>query len=77
MNPDPQARRLTHREQLLFLLRDGQWHGMREMLTAGSVRYSARVLELRADGYRIEKRPLFGGVYEYRWVRGPGQIKLL
>jgi len=44
------------RERVFDLLRDGQWHTWRELHAVGGVRYSARLLELRRQGYAIETR---------------------
>lgn len=47
----------TARARIYHLLKDGQWHLWRELKKIGGVRYSARILELKREGYRIESRP--------------------
>lgn len=71
------ARRRTKKENLLDLLSDGKWHQHGECVRAGGTRFSARVLELRADGYRIEKRHVIADLWEYKWAHEPGQMRLL
>lgn len=60
----PQESIKSARAKLLGLLSDLRWHHNKELHVAG-VRYSARLLELKRLGYRIEKRQGDVG-YEYR-----------
>jgi len=48
-------KRPTHKERILDLLSDGQWHDTVE-LHAICWRYGARLWELRQAGYALEKR---------------------
>jgi hypothetical protein len=48
------------RNKLLELLMDMRWHTPGEMRKAGGVRYSARLLELKRLGYKIDDRPRSG-----------------
>ncbi len=50
------ARRRTKRDALLELLRDGLWHPTLECTEHGGLRFGARLLELRQDGFDIETR---------------------
>lgn len=56
----------THREKLLALLSDGEWHTQREMQRAGGLRYGARVHELRLDLLNVEVKQLDQGVHHWR-----------
>ncbi len=69
-------KRASHKARLLELLADGAWHGMREVQAVAGWRYSARVCELRKEGYRIETRPIFGDAWEMRWCREATQPDL-
>ena len=58
----------SNRERLLQLLKDGQWHDQHACTGAGGMRYSARVKELRAQGYQIETQRLEPRRFFYRLV---------
>lgn len=55
-----------HRQQVLELLKDGEWHSQREMQRAGGDRYGARVHELRGRGFNVVVEQLGAGVYRWR-----------
>lgn len=76
MNPETLPKRLTQRQGLIFLLRDGKWHGVKELRAAAGWRYSARLHELKQAGYVIERRHVIADFYEWRWSRSPGQLRL-
>lgn len=71
------AKRLSHKERLLSLLSDHKWHGMRECMEHGGMRYGARLHELKHEGWPVEKRLVFADVYEYRLAPRAGQLELL
>lgn len=72
---DGSERRPSQRDAILALLSDGQWHHVRELHDVGGFRYSARVHELRAMGYEIQKVTLGDSIYHYRLVRqGQGEL---
>lgn len=50
--------RETQRDRLLryFKERRGEWIPLPEILALGIAQYSARIFELRRDGFRIENR---------------------
>jgi hypothetical protein len=48
------------RDRLLEMLMDMRWHTPAEMRRAGGVRHSARLLELKRLGYKIDDRPMTG-----------------
>jgi hypothetical protein len=54
---DYRKQKQTARERLFDLLSDLEWHSWDELSIAGS-RPSARLLELKADGFLIESEPL-------------------
>lgn len=54
MSTDYATVNLTKRDALLGLISDCEWHPHYDLLKAGGVRYSARLLELRRLGYLIE-----------------------
>lgn len=58
----------SNRERLLDLLKSGRWISQQEATEAGGMRYSARVKELRAQGYRIETQRLEPRRFFYRLV---------
>jgi hypothetical protein len=55
----------THKEQILRLLREKKWVTAVELVQpgAGSIRYSARIFELRKQGYHILGRSVKGKDY--------------
>ena len=65
----------SNRDRLLQLLKDGQWHDQHACTEAGGMRYSARVKELRAQGYRIETQRLEPRRFFYRLI-APAQGRL-
>ena len=55
------------RERVLSLLKDGGWYTTVEINNMGGTEGTRRLRELRANGYRIEKRKVAGStMYEYR-----------
>lgn len=44
----------TARGRLYHLMSDLQWHSWRELRDVGGVRYSARLLELKRQGYEVD-----------------------
>lgn len=78
MSLDHGAHNVTRRERVLSLLSDLGWHSYRALVTVGGLRYGARVLELRREGYQIEVRALDVEGQEYRLtslVKGAAQGK--
>lgn len=64
----------SRHQQILTLLRSrvGEWVSWQDMAAAGGGQYNARILELRAQGHKIEQRG--GGVnseYRLSGERGP------
>lgn len=65
----------SHREKVLELLRNGEWHSSRALGQVGGTRYGSRVQELRDVGYLIECVHLENtpaGVYHWR-LTGKGE----
>ncbi len=58
----------TARGRVLQLLLDLAWHGYAQLRRVGGIRYSARILELKRLGYRIEDEPLEPQGKRYRLV---------
>lgn len=56
------------RERLLDLLLDGNWHSWKECQSVGGARYSARMLELKRLGHRIETRGEKQSGFDYRHI---------
>lgn len=56
---------LNNKHNIYMLLSDGQWHSNREVQEEGGFCYTARISELRKDGYIISCRHVKGGKYEY------------
>lgn len=54
--------------QILEILKDGDWHTNIE-LSKITIRYGARLYELRKAGLRIDKAYLGEGVWAYRLIR--------
>lgn len=61
--------KMTHKEKIVKLLKDGRWHSMRE-LNDICYRYGARLMELKKIGYYWEKRRDSGkrNFYWYRFI---------
>ena len=57
---------MTKKEAILFVLKDRKWHDNREVMEVGGFCYTARISNLRADGYIIECRHVKDGKFEYR-----------
>jgi hypothetical protein len=66
-------RRKSNKEALLERLLDGKEHTQAECQEAGGLRYGARMLELRDDGYVIEKRHTGGGGWVF-WMPSPRRV---
>lgn len=69
MSVDYGKAKKTARERALLCLWDLTWHPWRDLEPAGAgVRYSARVRELKREGWKIDDRPLEDGSLgkEYR-----------
>jgi len=67
-------RRPAHKERILDLLSDGQWHDTVE-LHAICWRYGARLWDLRRDGYVFEKRRTADPrIEEWRLVGRPEEM---
>ena len=64
------TKRLSKRDALLALLSDGRWHSARELTEVAGWRYSARLHELREDGYKIERQTLDHQLFHYRLLPG-------
>jgi hypothetical protein len=65
----------SHREKVLELLRDGDWHSSRALQQVGGSRAGARVQELRDRGFLIDCRhrpEAPAGVFEWR-LSGQGE----
>jgi len=57
----------TKRDRLFDLLQDMKWHPHYRLKEAGGVRYSARLLELKRLGYKIDSEEIDGvGGKQYR-----------
>ena len=54
MSVDHAERHRSQRDRVLDLLSDLSWHSFVELHRVGGIRYSARLLELKRLGYRIE-----------------------
>lgn len=82
MTIDPGDLKRPARERILALLSDLEWHSYKEVHRTGSIRYSARLLELKHLGYQIETRENAEGNLglDYRLVsliKGAPQKKLV
>ncbi len=76
MSTDFGAGKKPAREKLLELLSDKIWHTWKECEHAGGMRYSARLLELKRQGWVIESRGSASEGKDYRLLgRGPKQTK--
>lgn len=70
--------KLALRERVLSLLSDLGWHSFSQIHSVGGIRYSARLLELKRLGYRIEDRATGTDGKDYRLISltpGPAQEK--
>ncbi len=83
LDPTEKAeKRLSHRDRILGLLRDGGSGGVpSSALTKVTWRFSARIHELRKLGHAIETRPLQGTdavlfVLDERLYEAPEQLEL-
>jgi hypothetical protein len=54
----PKEKRITARAALLHLLQDEQWHSWRDCSARAGIRFGARLMELRREGYVIESMDL-------------------
>lgn len=62
-------RRRSHCEKLLGLLSDGNWHTQAEMVSAGGMRYGARLFEMRhTQDLTIERRQVGADEWQYRLI---------
>lgn len=59
---------LPRRERLQMLLNDLEWHHHLELLDAAGPRYSARLLELKRLGYKVETEQLEPQGKRYRML---------
>lgn len=57
---------MTKKEAILDVLKDRVWHSNREIMEAGGFCYTARISELRNDGYIIEAKYVKDGKYAYK-----------
>lgn len=57
----------THRAAVLQLMLDLQWHGVAELMHVGGIRYGARLLELRRQGWKVVSRGAPADGKEYRF----------
>lgn len=60
MSIDWAVEKRTARGRVLFTLRDLKWHSHVELTKVGGQRFSARLLELRRLGYKMESRAING-----------------
>ena len=68
---------MNQKEKLLNLLKDGEWHSNIEVLNDLHIwRVSARIFNLREDGYQIETKNGKGSYYYYRLKQEPVQLTL-
>lgn len=58
----------TQRGRVFALLLDLDWHTFAELHRVGGIRYSARLLELKRLGYRIDDEPCGEDGKRYRLV---------
>lgn len=56
---------MTNGQAIIELLSDGQWHDNRSVMDVGGFCYTARISELRQDGYIISCRHVKDGKFEY------------
>ena len=76
MSTDFSIEKKPARERLLDLLWDKQWHTWAECRGVGGMRYSARMLELKRQGWVINSRGSDSEGKDYRLVgRGPPKAK--
>ena len=71
--------RPTSKQRILWLLREaeGRWLSGLALAEVGGYRFGARILELRADGYAIQRRPSpRSAVHEYRLVPQDEQLSI-
>ena len=61
--PAEAARRLSAKERVLLRLQAGP--ALNTELNDICFRYGARILEIRAEGHRIDREPLGRGVFRY------------
>ena len=66
----------TNKARLFALMRDGQWHHMRDLQHAGGWRYGGRLHELQQEGWPHEKRALGNNEWEYRLLIHDRQLVL-
>lgn len=62
------AKRKSKCNAALELLSDGRWHSARELTECSGWRYSARLHDLKKQGYVIERQTLDHQLYHYRLV---------
>ena len=65
--PGEQERIRTKKEQVLMLLLDGEWHTSDELKRI-THRFSARLYDLRREGWLIERKYLGDGIWAFRLV---------
>jgi hypothetical protein len=65
---DHAAVHIPQRQRVFSLLSDLDWHPFTELHRVGGIRYSARLLELKRLGYRIEDEPYGEDGKRYRLV---------
>ena len=61
MSLDHAKVKVSKRAALFTLLSDGAWHVHQELARVGGVRYSARLLELKREGYAVESEEVAEG----------------
>ena len=61
--------KLSHKEQIVkLLMSDRQWHSNFEFNEKVCLRYTARIGELKEDGFNIEKRQIDQQRFEWRLI---------
>lgn len=54
----------SQNKRILQRLSDGKWHSILEFIRMCIPRYSARIHELKKQGYNLDKRSIKGKSYE-------------
>jgi hypothetical protein len=69
-------KRENNKARILAWLSDGRRHHMSELLEVGGYRYSARIYELRKEGFDIETLQVGDDEFAYRLRAGQGELAL-
>ena len=58
--------KLSHKQKITALMLDGRWHSNFELNRRICIRYTARIGELKEDGFKFEKRQISQQQFEWR-----------